>query len=254
MVRASTRGRRVGLTRERNALAERYYPMAAAMSRPYQLAWPKARDEFQSAAGLALVVAAERYDPERNVAFPLYAARRIEGALRDVHRKLEDRNRDDPDFAPEPTATPRHRNPNDWPSGDLRRVLDERPSAPAIDEVDAFEDRIRGLPAPYARVCRALFLHGLTVGEAARSLGLSQPRVTQLRDQALRRLRKGNGRAPKHWPTPHQEAPWPKRSARAKEEPSTVLAANSGKVPELPAPPEPAHTLMPHGSECPCSS
>ncbi|MFO0958177.1 MAG: sigma-70 family RNA polymerase sigma factor [Isosphaeraceae bacterium] len=254
MVRASRKVRRIGLTRERSDLAERYYPMAASMSRPYQLAWPQARDEFQSAAGLALVIAAERYDPERNVAFPLYAARRIEGALRDVHRKLEDRTRNDPYFGPEPPSRPRHRNPNDWPSGDLRKMLDERPSAPAIDEVDAFEARISGLPAPYARVCRALFLHGLTLVETARALGLSQPRVAQLRDQALRRLRKGNGRAPRRWPSPRQEPPWPKRSARSMEEPTPVAAAYSGMVPERPAPLEPTHTLLHHGSECSCSS
>lgn len=271
MVRACENGQRVGLDQERSALADQYYPMAAAMSRPYRLAWPRARDEFESAAGMALVLAADRYEFDRNVPFPLYAARWITGALRDVQRDLEHRHGRGETFDPEsgsdwdtdPTATvgsrrgskQSPRNPCDWPRGDLDRVLDNHDPTPEIDKVDAFEARIVDLPAPLARVCRALFLHGLTVSETARALGITQPRVTQLRNQALKRLRRGNGRAPKRFRQPPQERPWPIDSARTKEAPSkSTSTRNAGNRPERPARDEPAAPTLTHlGSECPCS-
>lgn len=254
MVRACGNGRRVGLDRQRNALADQYYPMAAAMSRPYRRAWPQARDEFESAAGLALVLAADQFDDQRNVPFPLFAARRIEWALRNVRRGLDSHDQQGPVREPDPGPRQKGgpRNPCDWPRGDLQRPLEDRNPTLEVDEVDAFEARIHGLPAPYARVCRALFLHGLTVSETARALGLTQPRVTQLRDQALRRLRKGNGRAPRRYPSPRQERPWPSDSARSTEDPP---APGAGKTPNWPAHTEPAPPTLTHlGSECPCSS
>lgn len=251
MVRAHGKRRSAGLDRERNALADQYYPMAAAMSRPYRLAWPQARDEFESAAGMALVIAADRYDARRNVPFPLFAARRIAGALRDVHRGLENQEVRRPVFEPAPEKPREPRNPYDWPRGDHQGVWDRRDSTLEVDEVDAFEARLEGLPAPYARVCRALFLHGLSLSETARALGITQPRVTQLRDQALRRLRQGNGHAPRRYRTPPQERPWPIDSARSAEEPSTL---KTGTAPERPAHPQPAPPTLTHlGSEYSCS-
>src|SRR4051794_5854259 len=82
-----SRDRRTPLTPTQQALAARYLPMARALAKPLKAAWPAARDEFESAACLALVEAAEAFDPSRNVKFSTFARYRIWGALRDVQRR-----------------------------------------------------------------------------------------------------------------------------------------------------------------------
>jgi DNA-directed RNA polymerase specialized sigma subunit len=54
-------------------------------------AWPGAQDEFESAALLALVEAAQAFDPTRGVKFTTFAHHRISGALRDLKRELYSR-------------------------------------------------------------------------------------------------------------------------------------------------------------------
>ena len=50
--------------------------------------FPGAGEEFESAAFLALVEAAQSFDSSRNVHFATYARHRIRGALYDVYREL----------------------------------------------------------------------------------------------------------------------------------------------------------------------
>jgi DNA-directed RNA polymerase specialized sigma subunit len=82
------RSGRSQLTAEQQDLAATYMPMARALARPLKEAYPALRDELESAACLALVEAAESYDPARNVRFSTFARHRIWGALRDVQRNL----------------------------------------------------------------------------------------------------------------------------------------------------------------------
>ncbi len=85
---ASARRRRAPLTAEQQDLAVRYLPLARSLARPFKMSWPGSRDEFESAANLALIEAAGSFDPGRNVKFATFARHRIWGALRDVQRGL----------------------------------------------------------------------------------------------------------------------------------------------------------------------
>ena len=63
MPRTTGREQRSPLSPARQRLAARYLPLARALARPLKQSWPQARDEFESAACLALVEAAEAFDP-----------------------------------------------------------------------------------------------------------------------------------------------------------------------------------------------
>jgi DNA-directed RNA polymerase specialized sigma subunit len=80
--------KRPPLTFEQQDLAKRYVPMARSLAKPLKAAWPLEREEFDSAAMVALVEAAQSFDPTRNVKFGTFARFRIWGALRDVQRGL----------------------------------------------------------------------------------------------------------------------------------------------------------------------
>src|SRR5689334_18139672 len=93
--------RRDPLPTERRCLAARYLPLARKMAKPLKMMWPCAEDEFESAACLAVVEAAQSFDPGRNVGFGTFAMMRVQGALRDVQRDMIPRGwRDDPENAP----------------------------------------------------------------------------------------------------------------------------------------------------------
>ena len=68
-----TRDGRAPLSAGQQTLALRYLPLARKLARPFKAAWPALRDDFDSAACLALVEAASSFDPERNVKFATFA-------------------------------------------------------------------------------------------------------------------------------------------------------------------------------------
>src|SRR2546429_415660 len=69
--------RRDPLTAQQQSLAEKYLPMAKALAKPLKTSWPLESEEFESAALLALVEAAQSFDPTRNVKFATFARYRI---------------------------------------------------------------------------------------------------------------------------------------------------------------------------------
>ncbi len=69
------------LSAVQQGLAVRYLPMARALAKPLKRTWPSESDEFESAACLALVEAAQSFDETRNVKFATFARYRIWGAL-----------------------------------------------------------------------------------------------------------------------------------------------------------------------------
>ena len=75
-----TRGRHP-MSTEQQRLVIRYLPMARALAKPLKATWPGEGDEFESAACLALVEAAQSFDASRNVKFATFARYRIMGAL-----------------------------------------------------------------------------------------------------------------------------------------------------------------------------
>lgn len=174
--------KRPPMTAAQQGLAARYLPMARALARPLKLAWPQQRDEFESAACLALVEAAQSFDPARNVKFTTYARYRIAGALRDVQRALVVAGwRCDMENAPGVV-------PLCAATEELGRILgaDASPRVgEELEAVDTVEHWLRKLPGKHAETCRQLYLHGKNQGEAAALIGCSKSRLSYLHKQAL---------------------------------------------------------------------
>src|SRR5690349_18923074 len=104
----TTRDSRSPLTAAQQELALRFLPLARSLARPFKMSWPSLRDDFESAACLALVESAEAFEPERNIKFITFARHRIWGALRDVQRSVLPLGwRCDPKHAPIVGALPR---------------------------------------------------------------------------------------------------------------------------------------------------
>lgn len=179
------RRRRAPLTEAQRALAADYVPLARALSKPLKAALPEARDEFESAALLALVEAAESFDPDRGIRFSTFARHRIRGALRDVQRSLVVSGwRDDASNAP----CVGHLVPELEQHG---RVLGIQPDAPVgedLEQTEAIERWLRRLPPKHAAACRQIYLHGKSQGEAARTLGCSQSRLSYMHREAMAML------------------------------------------------------------------
>ncbi len=178
----TTRVGRSPLTAAQQELALRYLPLARSLARPFKANWPGMRDDFESAACLALVEAAEGFDPSRNVKFATYARHRIWGALRDVQRALVALGwRCDPKMAPTLTALPRD------PEG-RGRVLGadhDLPIGQEMEDIEAVENWLKKLPARHASACRQIYVHGKTQHQAARAVGCSQSRLSYMHREAM---------------------------------------------------------------------
>lgn len=185
ITRPTTPRHRQPLTRARQRLAERFLPLARAIAQPHKQAWPWASDEFESAANMALVEAAESFDPHRKVRFATYARHRIHGAMQDVKRRLAPGGWRS-DAAHAPTIGPLCENPERW-----GRVLNTEPDPPvdealcALEEVDFWLNK---LPKKHAEACRRIYIHGKTQAETARELGYSQSRLSCMHREAIAML------------------------------------------------------------------
>lgn len=173
------------LTAAQQDLAARYVPLARHLARPLQRAWPAAREEFESAALMALVEAAQSYDPSRNVRFATFARLRITGALRDVQRRQALPGwRVDREHAP--LVGPLQ--PDSEQSGRVLLSDPGRPVGSEYEAADAVEGWLRKLPPRHAAACRQIYLQGKTQTLAARALGCSQSRLCCLHREALAML------------------------------------------------------------------
>ena len=158
------------LSDQERDLAEQYLPLAKALARPLKLRYRHLVDEIDSAASLALVLAARAYDPTRQLRFATYCRFRIRGAL---YRVLDD----------EGIATDEARIPSRFASKTLDVAAPESPEL--LDETEAFERWLRPLSPRQAAIIRSIYLDGLTQAEIAETLGISRTEATRLHSQAL---------------------------------------------------------------------
>lgn len=77
--------RRSGSRRDRDAVFERFLPLARSLARRYRRG-AEPLEDLEQVAGLALVRAIEGFDPARDVAFSSYAVPTIAGALKRHYR------------------------------------------------------------------------------------------------------------------------------------------------------------------------
>ena len=170
------------LTSDQQHLATVYLPMARALARSFKMAWPALRDEFDSAAALALVEAAESFDPSRYVRFSTFARIRIWGALLDAKRRQVPLGyRKEPRRAPCLCPMP----PQPEESG---RVLTSEPDEPVgrdFEAVEQVERWLKMLPRRHALACRQIYLHDATHHDVARLLGCSQSRIANMHRQSM---------------------------------------------------------------------
>jgi RNA polymerase sigma factor (sigma-70 family) len=174
--------RRAPLTAEQQGLAGRYVPMAKSLAKPLKTSWPIEGEEFESAALMALVEAAQSFDPSRNVKFATFARYRIWGALRDVQRSLITAGwRGDAEHAPTICSLT-------YDTEENGHVLNSEPDPPIGQELEAVEfveHWLGKLPAKHADACRQIYIHGKTQSEAAEMMGCSKSRLSYLHKEAL---------------------------------------------------------------------
>jgi RNA polymerase sigma factor (sigma-70 family) len=174
--------KREPLTEQQQALAVRYLPLARSLARTLKQNWPMETQEFDSAALLALVEAAQSFDPARNVKFATYARYRICGALRDVQRALIMQGwRDDLENAPKfmtLIATAEE-------FGEVMLCHPDRPVGEDVELADLLENWLKKLPPRHAAACRELYLNQKTQSETAEAIGVSKSRVSYLHREAL---------------------------------------------------------------------
>ncbi len=192
IVSSARKGRQPGsskrsrLTPDQQVLAQNYLPMARALAKPLKRCWPSEKEEFESAALLALVEAAQSFDSSRNVKFATFARYRIWGALRDVQRSLITAGwKCDLENAPKINGLAHD-------SEDHGRILMTEPDRPIgqVYEGDEFvEGCLRNMPPKHARACREIYLNGKTQGEAAKLVGCSKSRLSYLHKEGLEMIK-----------------------------------------------------------------
>jgi RNA polymerase sigma-B factor len=78
---------RTGSRRDRDALIERFMPLARSLARRYRRG-PEPLEDLEQVASLALLRAVEGFDPTRELAFSSYAVPSIAGALKRHYREF----------------------------------------------------------------------------------------------------------------------------------------------------------------------
>jgi RNA polymerase sigma factor (sigma-70 family) len=174
------------LTPEQQRLAEKYVPMARKLCKYMKMSWPQQAEEFEGEAMLALVEAAQSYDPSRNVNFGTFARYRVWGALRDTLRRMAPSG-----FLKDQEGAPSFFSMTDEAEriGTVLFATDDPPVGHELEEAEALEILIRNLPGAIAEVCRLMYLDGMKQTTVAETRGVSKSRVSYLHQQALKTLR-----------------------------------------------------------------
>jgi RNA polymerase sigma factor (sigma-70 family) len=175
-------GRRIPLTDEQRVLAARYLPLVKSIVRRLQTRQQVEREELQSTAYMALVEAAQKFDPSRMVNFATFARHRIRGAVRDCQRLLLcDGWRGDASLRPVYQKLGKD-------AERFGRVLGVEPDWPVgqrIESTDAVERWLRRLPKAHAATCRLIYIEGKNQEEVAALVGCSKSYLSRLHQQAL---------------------------------------------------------------------
>jgi RNA polymerase sigma factor (sigma-70 family) len=170
------------LDEDQQGLATRYLPLARSMARRMKANCPGAGDELQSAAFLALVEAAQSFDPSRSVHFSTYARHRIWGALCDVRREIINRRR--PGGSKSDLVVMRLG--KEFQTGG--RLIGAEPDEPVgsdLETLDTVENWIRQLPRPHALAFRHIYLDGKSQEETAALVGCSKSSLSRMHSQAI---------------------------------------------------------------------
>jgi RNA polymerase sigma factor (sigma-70 family) len=147
-------------------------------------------DELVAAAYMALVEAAQTFNPERNIKFAIYARHRIRGALRETLRFCWlGKWHGEITVAPVFQRTVAGGEEKGW-------VIGKEPLPPtdaALERTDEVERCLRRLPRLHAQACRFLYIEGKTQEEAAALLGCSKSYLSRVHRDAIDWLIRDHG-------------------------------------------------------------
>ena len=172
------------LDEAQQGLALRFLPLARSLARPLKTLYPYWRDEFESAACMALVEAARSFDPTRNIRFATFARIRIRGALVDASRSMILPGFED-EFEPPGTVA---LTPYNEEHGSVLVAMESPAVGADYDDIDSVEHWLRKLPRRHAAICRLYYLYGKTQAEIADLLGCSQSEITRIHRRSMNYL------------------------------------------------------------------
>jgi RNA polymerase sigma factor (sigma-70 family) len=158
------------LDEDQKDLAARYMPLARSMASRMKFAFPAGGDELPSVAFLALVEAAQSFDPSRGVNFATFARYRIWGALCDLRREILTKSRS---IGGQKGQTVMRRIEEGQTGGRLIGVNPDHPIGADLEALETFENWIGHLTRPQAQAFRHIYLDGKTQKEAAALVGCS---------------------------------------------------------------------------------
>ncbi len=188
------------LTEEQQRLASQYLPLARSMAQRLARYWPAEREELESTAYMALVEAAQSFDPDRKVGFGTFARFRIRGALRDFQRLMNSAGgrggRENP-----PVFQRLGKDAEEY--GQVIGIQPDGPVGSDIEAIEAVEDWLGRLPRAHAAACRLIYVHGKSQEDAAAHVGCSKSYLSRLHREAItwlvheaRGAREGSARTP----------------------------------------------------------
>jgi RNA polymerase sigma factor (sigma-70 family) len=174
--------RRTPLTEDQRTLAVNYLPMARQLAQRLSTTWPTHPDELQSTAYMALVEAAQTFDPTRNVGFGTYARHRIRGAIRDFQRLIYSGG----------SRAARAQRPVfqvlrkfDEDNGEVLGIEPEPPVGTWLEATEAVEYWLKRLPKAHAVACRLIYIHGKSQDQVASEVGCSKSYLSRLHREAI---------------------------------------------------------------------
>jgi RNA polymerase sigma factor (sigma-70 family) len=160
-------------------------PLARSLARRMKHSFSDVGDDFQSAAFLALVEAAQLFDRSRGVGFASYARHRIWGALCDLRREIIERAR----RTGAESALVLMRLAKGYEIGG--RLIGAEPDEPVgCDEeaLETFQGWIGQLPQLQAQAFRHIYLEGKTREEVASLVGCSKSKLNRIHGEGLKSL------------------------------------------------------------------
>jgi RNA polymerase sigma factor (sigma-70 family) len=182
--------RRRGINRQRilarNALVEQHRDLAAQIARSVAGTIPfHMRTDLASVAEMALVKAADSYDPGRGVVFGAYAQQRIYGACIDSIKGPRYRENSAAELTAESAS--RIRDTAAGPDASVIQASEQREGRQRIARA------IEILPARLAVIAWLHHMEGQTLEVIAPKLGIVPSRVSQLHTEALKLMRESMG-------------------------------------------------------------
>ena len=181
---------RAPLSDAQRDLAEQYVPLARSMAHRFAKSWPSGADDFRATASLALVEAAQAFEPARGVDFATFARRRIHGALVDAQRGFFWEGwRGAAEFRPRFTPLA-----DDVEArGAVLGVRCDDPVGADLEAKDDVDHWLRKLPARHAAAFRHIYFEGKTQEETAVLVGCSKAAMSRLHRETLDRFREARG-------------------------------------------------------------